>query len=66
MSAGKTEVDVIVKALTGVTVHTFSAPWGDDYWDRTLDANSKHKLAILILDAQRALKSKDVSGGAES
>lgn len=38
----------IVKVLDGMTVHTFSAPWGDNYWDRTLDANSKHKIAEAV------------------
>lgn len=42
---------VALDAIDTVTLHVWPAPWGDDYWSHTMDANSRHKVVELILDA---------------
>ena len=41
----------IARALKFTTVHAPACPWGDWYWNRVLDANSRYKVADAVLAA---------------
>lgn len=44
------ELDTTLKdALRGVTLHVRKAPWGDDYWSHTIDANSLYKIVGIAM-----------------